>query len=346
MIKKLLFGAALSISALMNAQSGKIVAGSILASPYETPQSITAGKSTATASCYTISTLTGTSLTIYSAGSDTSTPGCSPKAGYIFGSNCYKDKEKANFFAATNYSSVTQPSVSQVAVFFFGGPNLGTSGSPLVAVNLALYAGTNATNSPGASIATASANLALIVAAHTNTASNVWVYTYSFTPAVAIPTTGLFTSLIVPITAGDTAAMASVPNAPANLAWEKASDNNWYDVSVSWNGLKGNLAMIPTVCGNSVVATGISGNSGLSKNISIMPNPSTGLVNISVALHSQQDLNITVTNALGQVVNTASYQSIMLNNLTLDLTNQTNGIYFVTINNGKDKMVQRLIINR
>jgi hypothetical protein len=77
-----------------------------------------------------------------------------------------------------------------------------------------------------------------------------------------------------------------------------------------------------------------------------MPNPSTGLVNVSVALANSQDLTLTVTNALGQVIVNNNYNSVLTEVISLDLTNQSNGVYFVTVSNGKDKMVQRLILNK
>ncbi len=345
MIKKLLLGATIAVSS-MTAQTGKIVSQTILLNtPNNSQESITQGKLPAT--CFTISTITGTALSVSSAGSDTSVPGCSPKAGYVYGSNCYKDKEKANFFASTNYSSVTQPSVSQVVVFFYGTGAKGTMGTASVSCNLALYAGTSATSAPvGAALATSTANLGQIVAAHTNTANNIWTYTYNFVPSIAIPNTGFFTSVIVPVTIGDTAVVANDPAAPSNIAWERGSDNLWYGMNPNWGpAFKGNIAMMPTVCGNTVV-TGVSTNSAFSKNITLMPNPSSGLVNISVILTQPENLNVTVTNALGQVINSTYYQSVTNNNLSLDLTNSTNGVYTVIISNGKDKMVQRLIISK
>jgi len=345
MIKQLLFGAAFAVTALMNAQTGKIVKQTIvLDMPNNTTEQGAITQGALPPTCYTLTTLTGTALSVGTAGSDTSVPGCSPVAGYVYGSNCYDDKEKANFFASGFYSGVTQPSVSQVVVYFYGTATKGTIGTASVPVNVSLYAGTSATVAPtGAALGTSTANLGQVVAAHTNTASNIWTYTYNFVPSITIPTTGFYTSLVIPTTAGDTAVVANQTTA-VNTAWEKWSDDTWNSIILTW-GTNGNLAMMPVVCGNSVT-TGISANSGLSKNVSLMPNPSTGIVNISVNSPSKENLNISVTNALGQIVNSASYEVISSNNLTLDLTNQANGVYFVTISNGNDKMVQRLILNK
>ena len=123
MIKNLLIGAVTVLTVSANAQSGaRIVKNN---RPNEISkiegQSITAGKSLPS-TCYTVTTITGTQVGVSGAASDTPA-GCSPNAGFVFGSNCYDDKEKANFFPAGTYSMVTSPSVTAVRVLFFKPPH-------------------------------------------------------------------------------------------------------------------------------------------------------------------------------------------------------------------------------
>jgi hypothetical protein len=345
MIKQLLFGAAFMATALINAQTGKIANPGTLAPVNVNNVSVTQGALPTT--CYTISTISGTAISVGTASSDTTVPGCAPVAGYVFGSNCYDDLEKANYIAGTNYSAVTSPSVTEVKVIFYKNLTRGTTGTASVAVNLALYTGSLASGpSPTIAIATSTANLGLILAAQGGTANTFFAYTYTFTPAIAVPANGFFASVSLPIGVGDTAVVANDPVAPSNITWEKFSDGTWTAMNLSWGaGFKGNMAVMPTVCGQSITV-GVSANAGLSKSISLMPNPTSGIVNISVNPQLNENLSITVTNALGQVVKTASYNAISNDNLSLDLTSQVNGVYFVTISNGSDKMVQRLILNK
>jgi hypothetical protein len=340
MIKSLLTLASVTVvSVALNAQTGKIAKpGNILANTNQPAAQVLA------ATCNTLTTLTGTSVSVYTASSDSVTLGCSPNAGYVFGTNCYGDKEKANFFAAGTYSSLSSPSVSAIMATFFQSGTMGTGGTSSVSANMKVYAGTLA-GGPTTVVTTANANLGQIVAAHTNTASPIFVFTYTFATPVAIPASGFFTSLVLPNTAGDTAVVANDPNAPVDVVWEYEASNTWSAVSTSWSGLKGSLAILPVVCG-STVTTGVSANGALSKQITLMPNPSAGVVNISVSSSLEQNLNVTVTNALGQVVKSASFEGITYNVLPLNLTEQPNGIYFVAINNGKEKFIQRLIINK
>ena len=347
MIKNLLIGAVTVLTVSANAQSGaRIVKNN---RPNEISkiegQSITAGKSLPS-TCYTVTTITGTQVGVSGAASDTPA-GCSPNAGFVFGSNCYDDKEKANFFPAGTYSMVTSPSVTAVRVLFFKNGTEGTSGTTMT-VGITLYNGTSAATAPGTAISSTVATLANILAAQPSPTVNFFYYTFNFATPVVVPAGGFYTSVVIPTTAGDTAVIAaetSTAGAFANNAWEKWSDNSWNSIPGAWGGLKANLAIQPVICGNQVT-TAISKNLGLSKNVQIMPNPSNGLLNVAVTLPQTENITVTITNALGQQILANNYDGISNETISLDLTSQSNGVYFVTVSNGKDKMVQRLILNK
>ncbi len=345
MKKTLLTIASIGLSFCAVAQlNGKISKNTgIFASTKLAQQSITVG-STAIL-CDTLTSLTSSSLSIGGASSDTATPGCSPAAGYVFGSNCYQDAEKANFFAASSYSNLTSATVSGVIVGFFNSGTRGTGGAPTTTVGMALYNGTNATTTPSSILGGTVATLGAITAAHTTT-NSLFYYTFNFATPIAVPATGgFYASLVVPITAGDTAVVWNQSAAPTNLAWERWSDGTWHDMSIAWGATtKGNLLYLPKMCGT--VSSGISENLGLSSNVTILPNPTTGLVNVAVILQDKENLSITVSNALGQIFIDNKYDGIYNDLLSLDLSNLTNGVYFVTVCNGKDRMVQRLILNK
>lgn len=101
---------------------------------------------------------------------------------------------------------------------------------------------------------------------------------------------------------------------------------------------------VPVVyCGSSV---GMEAASLLDRRISLSPNPSNGLVNIATALSGNQDLEVSVHNYLGQFVTAASYKNVNAGSYQLDLGSYTNGVYFITISNGQEKTVKRLILNK
>ena len=59
-----------------------------------------------------------------------------------------------------------------------------------------------------------------------------------------------------------------------------------------------------------------------------------------------QNLDITVSNALGQLISVTKHTGVTNNVFTLDLSSYGNGVYFVTINNGQEKIVKRVILNK
>ncbi len=301
---------------------------------------------------------TGT-LLVGAAGSDTATPGCSPKAGYIMGSNCYDDKEKAEFFPVSLYNTITSPQIKSVLVIFYKEGTKGTTGSASAAVNLKLYNGTMAggptgTASPFGQVNATMANITAVTATNSVTyvGSQPIVYTnpilrpYRYllaSPVNAPATNGFFASITVPTAAGDTAVIMDDASVAAGTNWELWSDNSWHSISVAWGGYDASMAILPEI---QCAVTGINKNSVLDANVSLHPNPSTGMVNIIATLPNSQNLEISVHNSLGQLISNSKHSGVTSNVFNMDLTDYSNGVYFVTINNGEEKIVKRLILSK
>jgi hypothetical protein len=270
------------------------------------------------------------------AGADTGTPGCSPKAGYIFGSNCYDDSEKAEYFAVSTYSQVPSARITAAMVLFYKDGTKGTGGNASTPVNLKLYNGTLAGGPTGTTtpIGTATANIGLIIR----------VFKYNFTTPIVAPTTnGFFASVVVPTAAGDTAVIMDNRNPAAGTAWELWSDNTWHSISTAWTGIGPNgLAICPIMtCPTDVKSQGV-----LESSIGIMPNPTSGLITVAAALPNMMDLNITVTNTLGQIISETNFTNVTNNAFTVDLSGKDNGVYFVSISNGTEKVVRKVILTK
>ncbi|MDO8998564.1 MAG: T9SS type A sorting domain-containing protein [Bacteroidota bacterium] len=340
MIKKLLTIVAIGSFGFATAQNSKVANHINVAISNSQMQ-----KATSAPGCQTLSVISPTAnVSLYTASTGTSCP----TGGYVFGNNCYGEQEIATYFPASYYSGVTAPSITAVSVGFYRNPiSLNGTKGTVNTVGMKIYSGTIASGPTGAAITSTTATLASIVASQTGTTA-LFVYTFTLS-SFAIPTAGFFTSVVLPTNSGDTAVVytqtASSAPAPGNVngAWSK-DPAGWYDATSGWN-LNVNHVMIPVVCGSNIT-TGISKNLGLSKDVRIMPNPSTGLVNLDINLANSQDISVTVTNALGQVIVNNKYNSVLNEVIALDLTNNTNGVYFVTVSNGQDKMVQRLILNK
>lgn len=345
MIKKLLtiFGLTLAVSASAQ-NSGRVMSGAYNFQPEtEITKSIT--YKAAALGCDTISTAQNASLQINTAGSDTTTPGCSPKAGFVFGTNCYGDLQKANYFPAATYSAITTPSVSAVLVAFFKQGTRGTGGAPTTTVGLNIYNPTNATGGgpSGAAIASASAPMSLVTAGASTT--GICFYTYSLTTPVAVSATnGFYASITLPQGGGDTAVVFNSPASTIDYGYEQWSNNSWFAISAAWGAsLKANLSIYPILCGN--ITTGIS-KSSLEKNVSVLPNPSTGLFNLILNFGQVENVSVSVTNVIGQEIFADKYNGITSFAAPIDLSSQANGVYLLTVTNGVEKHVQRIVLNK
>lgn len=288
--------------------------------------------------------------------SDTQCPQGAGKAGYIAGTNCYDDQEKAEFISASKYSNVTNPIVTGVIVLFYRNGNKGTNGTGNVGMKI--YSGSSVNSMPGALLGSTSESLAIIAASTTtnsvpycgnpNLYFNVPLilpYKFNFSTNISVPQSGgFFASVVLPTIAGDTVAIIDKRTGTANTAWEKWADNTWEDMKTAWGGKRNyNLAILPVIeCG----PVGIKKNSLLYNGIDIFPNPSNGDFTLITSLTSSQNLVIHVYNILGEIVYTETMQQAKQNLLEIKMSDSPTGIYFVEVNNGEEKIVKRIIISK
>jgi hypothetical protein len=93
--------------------------------------------------------------------------------------------------------------------------------------------------------------------------------------------------------------------------------------------------------------TGVS-ESALASSVNLYPNPSTGRdIKLDVNLENAENVEVTVLNAIGQVVSTVNKGKLATGNntLTLDLNGQTKGIYFVKVNIGNKVVTKTLSLS-
>ncbi len=89
---------------------------------------------------------------------------------------------------------------------------------------------------------------------------------------------------------------------------------------------------------------GIRNNTRLQNGVTLSPNPSSGVVNIAVTSEIQ-NLDIMVHSYTGQFITSVSYKDIATSGARLDLSSYANGVYFITISNGGEKTVKRIVLN-
>ena len=75
---------------------------------------------------------------------------------------------------------------------------------------------------------------------------------------------------------------------------------------------------------------------------SIYPNPTIGLVNVELNLDAEDDVNIRVLDALGNVITTESRDNMIQDIISIDLSNNASGVYFIETTVGAERIVNRI----
>lgn len=156
----------------------------------------------------------------------------------------------------------------------------------------------------------------------------------------------------------------------SNTSWTVSSDQSWLTVSspsgsgnatitltVEKNPLNINRTANVTVSGTGITSKTItvvqSGSATevnelkSSQEITLYPNPSKGILSLNMNNINGGKITITITNSIGIIV-----KEIELENLTssynqeIDLSNSANGVYFISIQSNKTKVVKPIIISR
>jgi PKD repeat protein len=89
-----------------------------------------------------------------------------------------------------------------------------------------------------------------------------------------------------------------------------------------------------------VGASGIESNT--ENSLSIYPNPTKGLIHISLGNMGNSNVEISVYNYIGAFVKNVKVQNIVDNNITIDLSDQSQGIYYISVKS-EDQIITRKI---
>ena len=76
---------------------------------------------------------------------------------------------------------------------------------------------------------------------------------------------------------------------------------------------------------------------------SIFPNPSKGILNVRLSENPQQNAILTLTDVQGRTILSQRMASM---NETLQIDHLQDGVYFVSINNGKQKTVKKIVLSK
>lgn len=287
--------------------------------------------------------------------------GASDKRGWLTGTNCYKDKEKAQYFAASTYSDTPLPQINTLIVLF---DTVGTKGNPGTQIKAKIWGYSPVTGAPTNSlITTKSDSLGRITGSLTPSTNSVTyvgaqpytlpskrlkIHKFNFSPPALLPSNGFFASVEMPFS-NSTDSVLIFSNTYANTGSDSSAwvmefvQNNWKRIKTKY-GVSVKLGIIPVITCQPKI--GLDEISLLSSQVNVMPNPSEGIFNIVTSFEQSRNIKIQIHNYMGQLIDTVEYDSVTTNVFTTDLSSRSNGIYFLTISTGNEKVTKKLVVSR
>jgi hypothetical protein len=177
--------------------------------------------------------------------------------------------------------------------------------------------------------------------------SNILVHVFNFPAPVIIPTSGFYGAVTAPNnSAADSIRIYGNTKTSAtndSSSWILISANNWRSIRYQ-RGVTTQLAIMPQITCRPFV--GMAETSGLREHISVMPNPASGIFHLIFTLKEPEKLTIRVLNYIGQELSSEEVGNVSAHALDLDLSNKPEGVYFLEISNGKERLTKKLIITR
>jgi len=308
-------------------------------------------------------------LSVYGAPTSTSIIGCNvTNPGFLTGTNCYNDKEYAQYYAGSTYSNITSPQLSAVYVLFNRKGTVSTSGNVNVSCNIW---GGNLQGGPVTQLIQNPVQLSLITAttaaswstcaspvnnvpwcgqpSYSFAANDIYAFKYLFNPPYVIPGGGFHVGIEMPWTSIVDSVQIfsnSLTNAPVadSAAFVRTQTNNWYKL-FKWRGKNVQLAIIPEITCRAPVGVAENVN-GISNSVKLIPNPSNGVFSILTTFETGQDLTFKVFNYMGQQIGENKENNVTLNSFEFNLSNNSNGVYFIEVSNGREKTVKKVIVTK
>jgi hypothetical protein len=96
---------------------------------------------------------------------------------------------------------------------------------------------------------------------------------------------------------------------------------------------------------NIQASTGIN-SIDLNSEISLFPNPSNGMVYVNTSLPSAQNIEIRIFDVIGRTIGYVKQNDVTNNTFSFDLSDKTNGVYFVEIIANGESITKKLVLNR
>lgn len=113
------------------------------------------------------------------------------------------------------------------------------------------------------------------------------------------------------------------------------------DASPSWGWIT-QVAAVRLNFGNLVI--GLDSEEEAKADFSVSPNPNNGLFHLDLTSKTSKTYSLSVRNSIGQIVYTDNISVNGSLSRNMDLTNVDKGLYFVTLDNGSERLTKKIII--
>jgi hypothetical protein len=306
-------------------------------------------------------------LRSYAAPLSTVVLGCGQqgKTGFLTGTNCYKDKEFAQYFRANQYSLTPQPVLNRVFVLFNANGTKQNNIHTFIKCNVW---GGDLTAGPVSLIGQKADSLATIIrsinptplapgsptnqtpiAGNPNiiyTSTNIIQYMFGFSPPITLPTNGFFVGVETPWGSTDSIQIFSNSHAAGgndSTAYVRTSTNTWFPIKKKY---KSNiqLAIVPVIgCKPTTAPVGLNEQDNNHAQFILFPNPSNGVFNLLIQSDKLNTFNIQVTDMMGKILSAKEVKNISNEVLEIDLSGHEKGVYFIVVQNDKQKTVLKAI---
>lgn len=149
--------------------------------------------------------------------------------------------------------------------------------------------------------------------------------------------------------AGDTIAVYQTPfgTTTTNHAYEQFSNGTWgafNSPTTGWGLGTACLMVWPIVCSNNTAGI-LDINQNLINNVYLYPNPNNGIIKVMLIFDESTDVSITVNDILGKEIMTNRVEQVLNKEISLNMTKEIAGTYFVTIKTTYGLCTKRISIN-
>ena len=296
-------------------------------------------------------------LVTLKAPNSTQVAGCqSGYAGNLVGTNCYQDKEFAQFFPPSTYTATPFPQVNSVIILFDSAGTKALSANPQVICKI--YGGTPGSG-PAGVIGQRQDSLRKIINSSNSTSisylgnpniiyTNKKIIPFKFnfaSPVIINANSGFYAGITNPIVNLDSIKVfTNTKFNPAmdSSAWFLTSTNTWRTYKTH-RKMKIQMAIIPQITCSPVL--GINSTVLNETMLQVFPNPSKGIFNLLLNLPVQEMVQIRVCNILGHVISSLTLNHADTQVLQLDLSAYPKGIYLLQVQNSSQTLSKRIVLD-